>query len=94
VYLLDPAIEHRILDIGERPLTPPEGEELRNAIRKEIENSPSVSASPLLLTSFEVRRALRSILGDFPRLAVLCYQDLSPETNIQPIARISLGNSH
>ena len=28
---------------------------------------------------------------DFPRLAVLSYQELSPDMNIQPIARISLS---
>jgi type III secretion protein V len=46
--------------------------------------------SPPLLTSFEIRRALRKIIQhEFPRLAVLSYQEVSPDTNIQRITRIS-----
>jgi type III secretion protein V len=43
-----------------------------------------------LLTTFEVRRRLRkAIERDFPKLAVLSYQELPPDLNIQTIARIS-----
>jgi type III secretion protein V len=39
----------------------------------------------------DVRRAMRKFIEkDFPRLVVLSYQELSPDMNIQPIARISL----
>ena len=40
----------------------------------------------------EIRRYFRKLVElEFPHLAVLSYQELSPEMNIQPIARISLG---
>ena len=90
VYLLDSAIEERIADTGAHPLTDEERAKLLKAIRGEVASLPPTAASPVLLTSFEVRRPLRKIIAhDFPRLAVLSYQDLSPDLNIQPIVRIS-----
>ena len=90
VYLLDPDIEKRIATTGARPLSGEEEEKLRTAIRVEVGSLPPTSGSAVLLTSFEIRRALRTtIVHEFPRLAVLSYQELSPDMNIQPIARIS-----
>ena len=90
VYLLDPKIEKRIADVRAQPLTEDEHEKLRAATDKEVGSLPPTAASPVLLTTFEVRRALRkTIEREFPRLAVLSYQELSPDLNIQPIARIS-----
>jgi type III secretory pathway component EscV/tetratricopeptide (TPR) repeat protein len=91
VYLLDPVIENRIADIGARPLTEEEHQKLRTAIEKEVGNLPyAANNSPVLLTTFDIRRALRKIIErKFPRLAVLSYQELSPDLNIQPIARVS-----
>ena len=44
----------------------------------------------VVLTTFEVRRRLRWLIErEWPRLAVLAYQELSPDMNIQPIVRIS-----
>jgi len=44
----------------------------------------------LLLTGMEIRRTVRKLIEtSFPNLAVLSYQELSPDLNIQPIARIS-----
>jgi type III secretory pathway component EscV/tetratricopeptide (TPR) repeat protein len=90
VYLLDSAIENRIADIDARPLNEQEEQKLQAAIRGEVENLPPSAVSPVLLTTFEIRRALRKLIEhEFPGLAVLCYQDLSPDINVQPIARIS-----
>jgi type III secretory pathway component EscV/tetratricopeptide (TPR) repeat protein len=87
VYLMDPAIENWI---GQGPLTEPQANKLRAAIREEVGTLPATVAAPVLLTTFEVRRTLRKIIErDFPRLAVVSYQELSPDMNIQPIARIS-----
>jgi type III secretion protein V len=45
-----------------------------------------------LLTSVEVREPLRALTrADFPRLPVLAYQELSPDMNIQPLARITIA---
>jgi pyruvate dehydrogenase E1 component beta subunit len=44
---------------------------------------------PVVLTTLSVRRAVRQLLAErHPQLAVLCYQELTPELNIQLIARI------
>lgn len=90
VYLMDPAIEQRIGKIGMQPLTKEEEQRLMAAIREEAGDLPLTANNPVLLTTFEVRRALRNIIAsEFPKFAVVCYQELSPDMNIQPIARIS-----
>ena len=90
VYLVDPAIERRITAIHERPLTEAEREKLLAAIADEVGSLAPTAATSVLLTTFDVRRVLRKIIErDFPRLAVVSYQELSPDLNIQPIARIS-----
>ena len=89
VYLLDPAIERRLANIGARALTEPENEKLRAAIDEEVRTLPPTTA-PVLLTTFDIRRSLRKLIErEFPQLAVVSYQELSPDMNIQPIARIS-----
>ena len=46
----------------------------------------------LFRSTIEVRAILRDLLKyEFPTLAVLAYQELSPNLNIQPIARISFS---
>ena len=52
---------------------------------------PPTAQDPVVLTTALIRYRLRKALrGAFPRLSVLSYQELSPDMNIQPIARISL----
>jgi len=90
VYLLDPTIEKRIGQAGDRPLSEAETHGLLEAIRSELGMLPSTASAPVLLTNFEIRRSLRGLIyGKFPQLAVLSYQELSPDINIQPLARIS-----
>ena len=90
VYLLDSAIEQRIAETSVRPLTDEEKEKLHAVIREEVQALPAAATVPTLLTTFEVRRTLRRLIErQLPQLAVLSYQELSPDVNIQPIARIS-----
>lgn len=88
VYLLDIDAEVRL---GQSPeLSADERKELLKSIHEEIDVSPTTSQTPIILTSMEVRRRLRiEICSEFPQVAVLSYQELSPDLNIQPIARIS-----
>ena len=89
VYLLDPEIEERLAD--SRPLTEGESQSLLDAVSAEVGSLPPTAAKPVMLTTDSVRYRLRQELrGAFPDLAVLSYQELSPDTNIQPIARVSL----
>jgi type III secretory pathway component EscV len=60
------------------------------AIREEVGSLAPTAQTPVILTTMEVRRRLRRLVSaEFPDLAVVSYQELSPDMNIQPIARIS-----
>jgi type III secretion protein V len=88
VYLLDPQIEARLRDPTELRLE--ERTEFIRCVRTEVGSLPPTAQEPVLLTSFECRLRLRNELRhEFPRLMVVSYQELSPDMNIQPIARIS-----
>lgn len=90
VCLLDTEIERRIGEVAARPLTDEERARLKAAVEREMKQPATAAQMPVLLTTMEVRRTVRELVEqDFPQLAVLSYQELSPDTNIQPVARIS-----
>ena len=89
VYLMDPQAEKRFADIS-RPLSDEEKVSFMDAVESELRSRSALPQSATILTSMEVRRAIRNALKErFFNLAVISYQELSPETNIQPLARIS-----
>ena len=90
VYLVDPEIEARLSRIETEPLSSIEQKKLINALLAEVGNLPPSAQVPVLLTTTEIRAPLRILTRqEFPSVAVLAYQELAPELNIQPIARIS-----
>jgi type III secretion protein V len=90
VYLLDPTIESRISRSVEEPLTDQERNDLVDAVESEIQATSSVQI-PVILTTLEARKRLRRLIElELPDVAVLAYQELSPNFRIQPVARISL----
>jgi type III secretory pathway component EscV/tetratricopeptide (TPR) repeat protein len=90
VYLIDRAIEERLSNVGNQPMTNEEITGLIKAVRNEIGSLPSTAQNPVLLTTMDIRKTLKKLVQrDFPNLTVLSYQELSPDLNIQPIARIS-----
>ncbi len=99
VYLLDPQIEETIRSSIQHTasgnylaLEPEITQDILAAVRREIGNLPPSAQQPVVLTTQEIRRYFRKLVElEFPHLAVVSYQELSPEMNIQPIARISLG---
>jgi type III secretion protein V len=99
VYLLDPQIEETVRSSVQHTssgsylaLEPEITQEILSAVRNEVGNLPPSAQQPVILTTMEIRRYFRKLVElEFPHLAVLSYQELSPEMNIQPIARISLG---
>ncbi|MEW5853632.1 MAG: type III secretion system export apparatus subunit SctV [Myxococcota bacterium] len=99
VYLIDPQIEETVRSSIQHTssgsylaLEPEITQEILAAVRNEIGNLPPSAQQPVILTTMEIRRYFRKLVElEFPHLAVLSYQELSPEMNIQPIARISLG---
>lgn len=100
VYLLDTQWETRLVehlafengDRGKKPLSDGEIENLRQGIRSELALLPQTPGYPLpaILTIACIRKRVRDLLErEFPGLAVLSYDELSPSTNITPVARIS-----
>jgi flagellar biosynthesis component FlhA len=99
VYLLDPKIEKMLVGrdssgANEKKrswLYGDEGDAVLDAIGKEITYLPPTALTPALLTTDEVRPGLAELVRYyFPRMSVISFQELSPEMNIKPVARISL----
>ena len=98
VYLLDPQIEETVRSSIQHTqsgsylaLEPEITQEILTAVRNEVGNLPPTAQNPVILTTMEIRRYFRKLVElEFPHLAVLSYQELSPDMNIQPIARITL----
>ncbi|MBI4528486.1 MAG: FHIPEP family type III secretion protein [Deltaproteobacteria bacterium] len=94
VYLLDAEIEKllsRDHAVGSVGLNDHERDAILQSVRAEVGNTPRSAATSAILTTIDVRAALRELIAaEFPRVPVLAYQELSPDLNIQPIARISL----
>ncbi len=66
-------------------------EALLEAVRVEVGSIAPLVIPHAVLTTAEARPWVRALLADeFPRMQVLAYQELVPEMNIQPIARITL----
>ncbi|MBS1795821.1 MAG: type III secretion system export apparatus subunit SctV [Acidobacteria bacterium] len=98
VYLLDPEIEDVIRGAIRRTSTgsflsldPTIAHDILDAIRREIADQPPTAQQPVIVTDMELRRFVRKMVElEFQNLAVLSYQELTPELNIQPIGRISM----
>ena len=92
VYLLDQEIEKSLVsETNEQTMNAVTAQRILAAVREELHTLPPAATIPAILTTTGARSVLRKILADvFPRLPVLAYQELSPEMNIQPLARITL----
>ena len=99
VYLLDPQIEDTVRSSIQHTssgsylaLEPEITQEILQAVRSEVGSLPPSAQNPVILTTQEIRRYFRKLCElEFPHLAVLSYQELSPDLNIQPISRIMLS---
>ncbi len=100
VYLLDPQIEEAIRSSIKRTsagthlaLEPDIAQEIVQAVKNECGHLPPTAQRPVILTAMDIRRYVRKLLEyEFnPPFSVVSYQELSPELNIQPVARISIG---
>ena len=92
-YLLDPAIE-AILEVSAKDsvsVSKADYDSIMAAVSTEIENLPPTTQNPVILTYNTIRSSVKEMISQtFPRLAVVAYNELAPEMNIQPIARIML----
>jgi type III secretory pathway component EscV len=88
VYLLDPEIQRGITACE---VAPAFIAAVRRAMAKQRASRARFPTPPVLLTTADVRARCAALFeGDFPRQAVVAYTELSPDLNIQPLARISL----
>ena len=95
-YLLDPMIEEAIRDAIHKTATgsylalePQLSQDIVAAVARTV--SPG-AAGAVLLTNPEIRRYVRRLIEtDHPQLAVLSFQELTPDAQIRPVARISVS---
>jgi type III secretion protein V len=95
-YLLDPMIEDAVRDGIQKTaagsylaLEPQISRDIIAAIGRAL--GPEGSNGAVLLTGVEIRRYVRRLVEtEHPGLAVLSFQELAPEAQIRPIARISV----
>jgi len=98
-YLLNPATEDAIRNgIRQSPtgsyleLEPAVSQGLLNTIREHVGELNHRVNRPVLLTSLDIRRHLRQLIEpDFFELAVLSYQELTPEITVQPLGQIQIA---
>jgi type III secretion protein V len=87
VHLLAADLEARIAASERLPLSEPERQRLLSELLEAQASSPT---RPLvILTTQEVRRRLQRLVDrELPRVAVIAYQELSPDVDIRPYGRI------
>jgi len=99
VYLLDAEIERMVSKWnnehsdgdGFGAVSSEEADKIIEVIRSELAHLPPTAMVPAILTSIEARPGLRQVIQyEFPRIPVIAYQELIPDLNVQPVARISL----
>jgi type III secretion protein V len=90
--LLDPRAEAAVRDAlsGEvSALDPRIAAEILDALAAEV---AGLARTPVLLTSPDVRRAVRNLVSSrFPRVHVLAYEELPPELPVRPVGRVALA---
>jgi type III secretion protein V len=92
-YLLAPEIEAAVRDSIQRTATgnylamdPDVSRDIVGAVKRHVDGGRAV-----VVTQADVRRYVRRLVElDLPDVAVLSFQELSPEVTVQPIARIGV----
>jgi type III secretion protein V len=97
-YLLAPDVEDVVRDAIRQTaggsylaLDPEKSQALLDSIRRTVGSLETTVAKPVILTSMDIRRYVRKLIEqDLYQLPVLSYQELVPEINVQPLARVDL----
>ncbi len=98
VFMLDPVIEdtvreaiHKTASGSYLALEPGLARDIVMAVRRAI---PASNSMPVLVTNADIRRYVKRLVeGELPGLAVLSFQELSPETQLQPLGRVSVAEA-
>lgn len=73
-------------------LSPDVHRQIVQSMKAVVAGDANSGPQPVLLVPMDIRRFMRKIVErDFPNLAVLSYQELTPSANIQPLERIKLA---
>ncbi|ANN68305.1 type III secretion system export apparatus subunit SctV [Bordetella bronchialis] len=97
-YLLAPDVEDLVRDAIRQTaggsylaMDPEKSQALLDSIRRTVGTLETMIARPVILTSMDIRRYVRKLIEqDLYQLPVLSYQELVPEINVQPLARVDL----
>ena len=98
VYLFDPDVEETIRKAIRQTsggsylaLDPSKTKAITESIKREVGDISRQSVRPVLMTSMDIRRYVRKLVElDLYELAVLSYQELTPQISIQPLGRITI----
>jgi flagellar biosynthesis component FlhA len=92
VYLVDSELEDLFNGANTDAAQDEERQEyIIMALANELNHLPPEAQAPPILTTIGTRADLRDAIQlTFPRISVLAYEELRPDLNIQPVARISL----
>jgi len=99
--VIDPEIEQVVAEAIQRTeagsylaLKPDLSREILAAARAAVEPALAAGEPAVLVTSMETRRFVRKLLEvELPGVTVLSYQELAPDLEIQPVARMQLGSA-
>lgn len=97
-YLLAPGVEDTVRSAVRQTsagsylaLDPAISKTLLNNIKQAVGDLSNTAHKPVLLTSMDIRRYIRKLIeSELYELAVLSYQELTQEINVQPLDRIIL----
>ena len=97
-YLLAPAVEDTVRGAVRQTsagsylsLDPQTSKALVENIKRTVGDLTTITQRPVLLTSMDIRRYVRKMIEqDLYELAVVSYQELTQDINVQPLARVEL----
>jgi type III secretion protein V len=73
-------------------LDPNVSRKLLESIKRTVGDIAKAAQRPVLLTSMDIRRYVRKLIEqDLYELPVISYQELTPDINVQPLARVELA---
>lgn len=92
VYTLDKSIESRVARSETSPLRDKEKLDILKTVEEQIVSLNSWDQNPIILTSLKVRKHFRRIIEvEFPYIAVLSYQELSPNFKVRLLDKITVN---
>jgi type III secretion protein V len=97
-YLLAPPVEDAVRSAIRQTsagsylaLDPKLSKQIVEAVKTTVGDLSTSPQRPVLLTSMDIRRYVRKMIeAELYELPVVSYQELTPEINIQPLARVEI----